>query len=122
MRRVALKVSLLALPLAIAPGTAHATAGMFCTTGGKAPIELSLVIGRVTGGPLISAGLRDNGPDVANSVAQWWLDGAEMRLLLIDPQAEREEVELRARRRGDDYVGRLTRAGRTRPVRCEESG
>ena len=112
-----------AVPLALLAATpAHATAGMVCTTGGKTPVELSLVIGRVTGGPLISAGLHDNGVEVANSVAQWWLDGTEMRLLLIDPNAEREEVELRARRRGDDYVGRLTRAGKSRPVRCEESG
>ena len=42
---------------------------------------------RVTGGPLISAGLHDNGVEVANSVAQWGLeltiDAADARLPVV---------------------------------------
>lgn len=117
MHRFAMFAPLLALA---AP--AHATAGMFCTTGGTRAVDVSLVIGRVVGGPLISAGLTDNGVEVANTVAQWWLDRTELRLLLIDPQVEREELEIRARARGDRYVGTVMRNGRRRPVRCEESG
>ena len=118
-----MRIILTGTVVALAAATpAHATAGMDCTTGGKAPIDVSLVISRVIGGPLISAGLSDNGTEVPNSVAQWWLDRTELRLLLIDPHAEREEVEIRARARGDRYVGTLRRAGRSRPVRCEESG
>ena len=113
----------LAIPLAFAAtAPAHATAGMYCSTGGAKPIELSLVISRVVGGPLVSAALRDDGADIPGSMAQWWLDDKEMRLIFIDPNAEVEEAVLMTKRRGDDYVGQVTRGGRSLRVRCEESG
>ena len=118
-----MKLVLSAVPIIIsATAPAHATAGMFCATGDPASVEISLVIARVVGGPLISAGLIDNGVTVPTERAQWWLDGKELRLVLIDPNAEREEVMVRARNRGDVYKGKLTRNGRTRRVTCEESG
>lgn len=118
-----MKRFLLAFPLVFAASApAHATAGMFCSTGGANSVDLSLVISRVVAGPLVSASLIDNGTEVQTEKAQWWLDDKEMRLILIDPNAEREELVLVAKRRGDDYVGTLKRGGRSRPVRCKESG
>lgn len=114
---------LLAIPLAfLATAPAYATGVMFCTTGGAKSVDLSLVISHVVAGPLVSATLTDNGAEVPTEKAQWWLDEKEMRLILIDPNAEREELVLIAKRRGDDYVGTVKRAGRSRPVHCEESG
>lgn len=118
-----MKNYLLAVPvLFLASAPAHATAGMFCTTGGAKSLDLSLTISHVVAGPLVSAALIDDGVEVPSEKAQWWLDEKEMRLILIDPNAEREELVLMARRRGDDYVGTVKRGGKTRAVRCEESG
>lgn len=118
-----MKRYLFAVPLACAiAAPAHATAGSFCTTGGADPIEVSLVISRTIGGALISAALSEKGKEIETSIAQWWVDRSEMRLLLTDTNAEREEVEIRARARGDYYVGTLKRNGRSYRVRCEESG
>ena len=114
---------LLAVPLALAwIAPAQATAGMFCTTGGRNSVDVSLVISRVIAAPLVSATLIDSGVTVPATVAQWWIDEKEMRLVLTDPKAEREELLLTARRRGDEYIGNLTRGGHARAVRCEESG
>jgi len=113
----------LALPLAIAAAPpAHATAGISCSTGGRGPIEVELVISRTIAASLVSASLFENGSAVPTEQAQWWLDGTELRLVLVDPNAEREELMIRARRRGETYKGRVWRSGRSRAVRCEESG
>jgi len=112
----------LALPLLVAAAPpAHATAGMSCQTGGREPVEVELVISRTIAAALVSASLIDNGKLVETSMAQWWLDGSEIRLILTDPNAEREELVLKARRRGEVYKGRIARNGRSRPIRCEES-
>ncbi len=118
-----MKKYLLSLPLLFsAAAPAFATAGMSCGTGGPNPIDVELIMGRTVGAPLISVLLTDGGVEVATERAQWWLDGSELRLLLIDPNAEREELEIRAKRRGDYYIGTVKRGTRSRRVRCEESG
>jgi hypothetical protein len=117
------KKLLLALPLLFgAAAPAYATGGMACTTSGPNPVEIHLVFGRAAGAPLISAQLIDGGVEVATDKPQWWLDASELRLLLIDPNAEREELLLKAKARGDVYVGTVRRGTRTLRVRCEESG
>ena len=114
---------LFALPLLFcAAAPAHATAGMFCETSGAKPITVSLVISRVVGGPLIEATLTDGDAVIPTEKAQWWIDAGELRLILIDPNAEREEVEIRVRGRGEVMTGTLKRGGKTYRVRCEESG
>jgi hypothetical protein len=52
---------------------------------------------------------------------QWWLNNAELRLLLTDPNAMRREVIIKARRNGHVYDGSLWRGGVRRWVRCRES-
>lgn len=119
-----MKKLLLAAPLLFcAAAPAHATAGFFCETRGAArSITVNMVYTMGTGGALQEATLTDNGKEVKTEKAQWWIDGTELRLLLTDPDLEREEVEIRARGRGEVMVGTLKRGERTYRVRCEESG
>ena len=117
-----MKRLLLGLPLAfLAVSPAFATGGLVCRTAGARPIEVSVGFGHVPGSPLILTRLRDNGRQVPATHAQWWLDNDEVRLLLIAPNAHREELKLRARRKGHVYDGSLWRGGKRRWVRCRES-
>ena len=119
-----MKSYLLAAPLLLcAAAPAQATGGFFCETrGAPKPIEVSITYTHTTGGALIGATLTEAGKEIPTEKAQWWLDGTELRLLLTDPDLEREEVEIRARGRGEVMTGTLKRGERTWRVRCEESG
>jgi hypothetical protein len=83
-------------------------------------IEVAVGFGHVPGSPLIATRLVDNGRKVPVEKAQWWLDNREMRLLLIAPGAQRQEVLVRVRRNGLVYDGSLWRGGQRRWVRCRE--
>ena len=112
---------LLALPLLAAiPSPAHATGGFVCRTAGSDLIEVSVGFGHVPGSPLIARQLLDRGREVPVADAQWWLDNSELRILLISPQAMREEVKVHANRNGHVYDGSLWRNGKRRWVRCRE--
>ena len=104
--------------LAAAP--ANATGGLICRTADSRPTEVSVGFGHVPGSPLILTRLLDNGRQIPVRQAQWWLDSAEVRLLLIDPDAQREELRLRARRNGHVYDGSVWRGGKRRWIRCRE--
>ncbi len=119
-----MKKFLFALPLPFcAAAPAHATGGFFCETRGAAtPISVSITYTHTTGGGLVGATLTDGDKEIPTEKAQWWLDGTELRLLLTDPDLEREEVEIRARGRSEVMVGTLKRGGKAYRVRCEESG
>jgi len=118
-----MKLAVFALPLALgAAAPAFATGGLMCRTAGARPVEVSVGFGHVPGAPLIATRLIDNGRQVPVERAQWWLDRSEMRLLLIAPQALREEVLIRARRNGHTYDGSLWRNGKRRWVRCRDDG
>jgi len=117
-----MKKAIFALPLLIAiSATAHATAGMTCKTAGSNPIEVSIVIGHAAGPPLASGRMVDDGQSVEVKAIQWWLDGSELRLLLVDPEATRTELTLKAKKSGQFYDGTVERSGRSRWVRCRES-
>src|SRR5215213_4757697 len=109
-----MKRLLLAMLLVLPASPALATGGFVCRTSGGAPIEVSVGFGHVPGSPLILTRLKDNGRQVPAQSAQWWLDNKEMRLLLINPAAMREELVLRARRNGYVYDGTVVRKGRSR--------
>ena len=116
-----MKRILLALPCAFLFATpAHATGGLVCRTAGDKPIEVSVGFGHVPGSPLILTRLTDNGRQVPATSAQWWLDNKEVRILLIDPDAHRQQLLLKARRNGRVYDGSLWRDGKRRWVRCRE--
>ena len=99
---------------------AHATGGLVCRTAGARPIELSVGFGHVPGSPLLHARLLDAGRNVPVSAAQWWLDGKEVRILLVGPDALKQELLLRAARNGRALDGNLWRGGQRRWVRCHE--
>src|SRR5688500_11572845 len=115
-----MKHLLLALLLVVPASPALATGGFVCRSAGAAPIEVSIGFGHVPGSPLILTRLADNGHQVPVQSAQWWLDNREMRLVLINPEAMREALVLRARRSGYVYDGSMVRGGRSRWVRCRE--
>jgi hypothetical protein len=111
-----------AVPLMLlAAAPAHATGGLICRTSGQSPIELALVVSHVAVPVVVSARLNDGGRDVPTALAQAWLDPREVRVDLIDKQAIRHELRLRAVRRGAAYDGALWRLGQRRWVRCRES-
>ena len=110
------------LPLLFAAASpAHATGGMTCATAGSNGVHVSLVIGHTAGSPLVSARMDEGGRVVQVRAAQWWLDASELRLLLVDPEAARPELTIKARKNGRYYDGSLIRFGRSRWVRCRES-
>ena len=115
-----MKRLLLALLLLLPASPALATGGFLCRTAGARPIELSLGFGHVPGSPLILTRLTENGRQIPVQSAQWWFDNRDMRLVLISPDAMREEMTLRARRKGHVYDGTVVRSGRRRWVRCRE--
>ena len=116
MHRFAFAALLVSLPAA-----AHATGGFTCRTAGERPIEATVGFGHVAGSPLILTRLTDNRRAVPVRSAQWWLDDRELRLILTDPNAQRREVIVKARRNGRTYDGDLWRGGKRHWVRCRES-
>lgn len=111
----------LALVLAALPAAAQATGGFTCRTAGPRQIVVDLGFGHVAGSPLILTRLSDNRRAVPVRSAQWWLDDRELRLVLTDPNAQRREVIVMARRNGRTYDGDLWRGGKRQWVRCRES-
>lgn len=117
-----MRLAFLVVPLALlAAAPAQATSGLFCETAGASPIQLQLVIGHTVVSPVVQARLTDNGADVPVTIAQAWLEEGELRLDLTDPNAERHELRLLAKRKGDNYDGSIWRGGKRRWVRCVES-
>ena len=118
---------LLAMPLMCATTPAFATGGFDCRTTDGSRIMMSGTIGRVVGTPLVAAhlqidgrtfGTNDPAPQIA--IARSWIDEREIRVDLIDAQAEQFEAQLRARiDRVGHATGTLLRHGVTHPVRCE---
>ena len=59
----------------------------------------------------------------APMIAQTWLDRWQLKLDIVDANADARIARLDTRRRvGEDYLGILILHGRTWRVRCEESG
>ena len=111
---------LLALASVTLATPAAATGGLNCRTSGARPIEVAVGFSHGFGASLILSRLLDNGNDVNVSATQWWLDSSEVRLVLISPDADRQELVLRATRKGAFYDGSVWRNGRKRWVRCRE--
>lgn len=99
---------------------AHATGSLICTTAGAKPIEVQLVFGHTVVSAVFQARLDDNGRGVPVTVAQAWTEPNDIRVDLTDPNAERHELRLRVRRKGDNYDGSIWRHGKRRWIRCEE--
>jgi hypothetical protein len=102
---------------------AQATTGLICETAGVRPIQLALVVGHTPVPAIVSARLTDKHRDVPIVTAQSWLDPKEVRVDLVDRNAMRHELRLRATWRASSrsYDGSLWRYGQRRWVRCRES-
>ena len=113
---------IIALPLILlAHSPAEAAGGMICRTAGSRPIEVAVVVSHTTVAAVVSARLTDNGRAVPVSLAQSWLDPSDIRVDLVDRNAVRHELRLRASWKGSGYDGTLWRIGQRRWVRCREA-
>ncbi len=111
-----------AAPLMLLIATpAYATGGLVCRTAGTHPIEVALVISHTVVPSAVSARFTEYGRDTPVRVAQSWFEPREIRLDLVDPQAQRHELRLRAQRNGRFYDGSIWRNAKRRWVRCRES-
>jgi hypothetical protein len=121
--------SCIAAILCAAASPAFATSTILCRstispTDGPA---LSLVVG--TGGIVQARLIQGAEPFTtgegagAPMIAQTWLDRWQLKLDIVDGNADVRIARLDTRRRaGEDYLGILILHGRTWRVRCEESG
>jgi hypothetical protein len=117
-----MKIRLMCAALAFtAASPALASGGLSCRTAAPRPLQVDLGFGHVFGSPLVSSRLLDAGRNVPVSHPQWWLDRNEVRLVLTNKDASREELRLIARRNGASYDGSVWRAGKRRWVRCREA-
>jgi hypothetical protein len=113
-------------PLAVAVAAfglaapAQGSGGVVCRTAGARSIDLRLVISHTAVSSVVSARLIDGGRDVPVAVAQSWLDPSDIRVDLVDRNAQRHELRLRARKNGRVYDGTLWRGGSRHWVRCRE--
>ena len=117
---------ILAMPLALLASPAFATGGFHCSATDGSGIAMSGTVGRVVGNPLVGAALHlgertlsttDQSAQIA--IGRSWLDEREIRVDLVDANAERFEAQLRVRVTRRRVAGTLVRQGRTHPVRCE---
>jgi hypothetical protein len=118
---------LFALPLLLIGAPAFATGGFHCQTTDGSNLAISGSVGHVVGFPLLGATLHlgertlattDEPPQI--SIGRSWLDDREIRVDLIDSNAERYEAQLRVRVTRDGTArGTLVREGRTHRVQCE---
>jgi hypothetical protein len=116
-----MRYRILAAALTLGLGSpAFAAGGLVCRTAGTQPIETWLVVSHTAVPTIVSARLQDNGRHVPVAVAQAWLEPNELRVDLVNRNATRHELRLRARRSGPGYDGTLWRNGQRRWVRCRE--
>jgi hypothetical protein len=123
-----MRLSLLAaLALLCAATPALATGGYVCRTSGAEPIELAVVTGHAVAPVIVQARLTERDQTLSTAdeppriaIAQSWVDDSEVRLDLVDANAERYEARLRIKPTGNlRAAGTLLRNGKTYRVRCE---
>lgn len=118
-----------ALTLACAATPAFATSTIMCAARDWPGLDVAIIVGhgaagavaQVTislGGEEITTGVGDNPP----MIAQAWIDENELKLDIVDANAEHRLARLVTRRRGRAYVGTLLFRGQTIRVRCGEEG
>ena len=78
------------------------------------------VISHTVVSAVISARRIENGRDVPVALAQSWLEPNEIRVDLVDRNAQRHLLRLRAKKKGNSYDGTLWRGGKRQWVRCRE--
>jgi hypothetical protein len=105
---------------------AFATGSIHCTQAGRPGFSLYLSVGGGPGPSIVSASLADGRERFTTGersgspvIAQAWLSDTELRLDIVDSNAERFVLRLNGRKlRGDLYAATMSRNGRASPVRC----
>ena len=120
--------SCISVALCAAASPAFATGTISCrsTTSPTDGPALSLVVGA---GGIVQARLVEGGRSFttgdgagAPMIAQSWLDRDQLKLDILDGNADERIARLDARRAGTGYAGILILRGRQWRVRCQESG
>jgi hypothetical protein len=118
--------TLLAAATLFAAAPTFATSTIECNAAGRARLGFYLNVGSGPGQAIsgvhlfegrteVTAGLNRTSP----AIAQSWIDERDLRLDLIDSNAEHYVARLNARKtRQDTYVGTLVYNGRTYPMTC----
>ncbi len=109
-----------------APALATSTISCRSTTSPTDGPALFLVVGA---GGIVQARLNESGAsfttgqsDGAPMIAQSWLDRDQLKIDILDGNADERIVRLDTRRAGTGYTGILILHGRQWRVRCQESG
>jgi hypothetical protein len=124
--------SCIAPALLAAASPALATGTILCrsTISPAAGPSLSLTVGTSVGTGVLQARLTHGAESLtagtgagAPVIGQSWLDNEELKLDILDANADAHLARLDTRRlRGLSYVGTLSYRGRTWQVRCDEAG
>lgn len=104
---------------------AFATSTILCTSRAWPGLDVAVVVGSTgvfqatisLGGEEIST-VGENGP----RIGQAWIDENELKLDIVDANADQRLARLDTRRRGGAHVGTLQFRGHTIRVRCTEEG
>jgi len=118
--------ALLAAALVGAASPAFATGTILCTQPGRPGFSLYLSVATGPGPSIVSAHLTDGRESFTTGegltspvIAQAWLSDTELKLDIVDSNAERFVLRLAGRKsRGDIFAATMTRGGRAAPVRC----
>ena len=114
-----------AAALFLAATPALATSSIACTSRSWPGLDVAIVIGATgvdqatisLGGEEIST-VGENGPRIGQS----WVDENELKLDIVDANADQRLARLVTRRQGDAYAGTLQFRGRTIRISCTEAG
>ena len=104
---------------------ALATGGFDCSPLEGSGPTLNLIVGHTVSPRSVGATLRLGAKTVPTEIGQSWIDERHLWVDLVDPQAMRFEVKLRAafqpKLKGRPAIGTLERDGRTWRVPCVEA-
>jgi hypothetical protein len=120
---------LAAAVLAAAASPAFATSTILCTAPDWPGLDLAIVVGHGAAGAVVQATISVGGEEITTGlgenapvIAQAWIDEDELKVDVVDANAEHRLARLDTRRRGLLYSGVLAYRGRTIRVRCGEEG
>ena len=117
-----------AAALACASSPAFATSTIACTARAWPGLDVAIVVGHGAGGAVVQATISLGGEEITTvgdwgpRIAQAWIDEGELKLDIVDANADQRLARLVTRRRGRLYVGTLIFRGQTIRIRCGEEG
>lgn len=107
---------------------AMATSTILCTAPAWPGLDMAIVVGHGMAGGIVQATISLGGEELSTvgedgpRIGQAWIDEDELKLDIVDANADRRLARLDTRRRGAAWVGTLQFRGRTVRARCTEEG